>query len=67
MKIKGAKHWLWRAIDEYGAVLDVLLQEHRDTERLFEARLSNVVCAAPSSGAQPAQQYTTAGRIDKPF
>lgn len=32
MKIKGAKHWLWRAIDEYGAVLDVLLQEHRNTE-----------------------------------
>lgn len=32
MKNKGAKHWLWRAIDEYGAVLDVLLQEHRNTE-----------------------------------
>mgnify|MGYP002717871949 FL=1 len=32
VKIKGIKHWLWRAVDENGAVLDVLLQEHRDTE-----------------------------------
>ena len=32
VKIKGVKHWLWRAVDEYGAVLDVLLQEHRDTD-----------------------------------
>jgi len=32
VKIKGVKQWLWRAVDEHGAVLDVLLQEHRDTE-----------------------------------
>lgn len=32
VKIKGVKHWLWRAVDEHGAVLDVLLQEHRDTD-----------------------------------
>ena len=32
VKIKGIKYWLWRAVDEHGAVLDVLLQEHRDTE-----------------------------------
>jgi len=30
--IGGVKHWLWRAVDEHGAVLDVLMQEHRDTE-----------------------------------
>ena len=44
MKIKGVKHWLWRAIDEYGAVLDVLLQEHRDTEaaKTFFATLLRV-------------------------
>jgi putative transposase len=30
--IGGVKHWLWRAVDEHGAVLDVFLQEHRDTE-----------------------------------
>ena len=44
VKIKGVKHWLWRAIDEYGAVLDVLLQEHRDTEaaKTFFATLLHV-------------------------
>ena len=30
--VGGIKHWLWRAVDEQGAVLDILLQEHRDTE-----------------------------------
>nr|WP_184138468.1 IS6 family transposase [Deinococcus humi] len=39
--IGGVKHWLWRAVDERGAVLDVFLQEHRDTEaaRSFFQRL----------------------------
>ncbi|WP_412030574.1 IS6 family transposase [Deinococcus yunweiensis] len=32
VKVGGVKHWLWRAVNEYGEVLDVLLQEHRDTE-----------------------------------
>ena len=27
----GVTQWLWRAVNEYGDVLDVLLQEHRDT------------------------------------
>ena len=41
MDVGGVKHWLWRAVDEYGAVLDVLLQEHRNTEvaRSFFQRL----------------------------
>ena len=40
-KVGGVTHWLWRAVDEYGDVLDVLLQEHRDTEaaRSFFMRL----------------------------
>lgn len=29
--IGGMVHWLWRAINEHGEVLDVLLQEKRDT------------------------------------
>ena len=28
--VGGVTHWLWRAVNEYGDVLDVLLQEHRD-------------------------------------
>ncbi len=29
--VGGVTHWLWRAVNEYGEVLDVLLQAHRDT------------------------------------
>jgi putative transposase len=28
--INGMKHWLWRAVDQHGAVLDVLVQSRRD-------------------------------------
>jgi putative transposase len=28
--INGRKHWLWRAVDQHGAVLDVLMQSRRD-------------------------------------
>ena len=43
VKIKGVKHWLWRGVDEHGAVLDVLLQEHRDTDaaKTFFTKLLN--------------------------
>ena len=28
--IGGKKHWLWRAVDQDGVVLDVLVQSRRD-------------------------------------
>ncbi|KVT70970.1 hypothetical protein WK54_25420 [Burkholderia ubonensis] len=28
--IKGKKHWLWRAFEQHGAVLDVLVQSRHD-------------------------------------
>ena len=30
VNINGKKHWLWRAVDQHGAVLDVLVQSRRD-------------------------------------
>src|ERR687894_1600816 len=30
VKIAGVKHWLWRAVDQSGMVLDVLVQSRRD-------------------------------------
>jgi len=30
LKIKGKRHWLWRAVDQDGLVLDILVQERRD-------------------------------------
>jgi putative transposase len=33
LKIKGKRHWLWRAVDKHGVVLDILVQERRDAAR----------------------------------
>ena len=30
LKINGRKHWLWRAVDQEGLVLDILVQDRRD-------------------------------------
>jgi putative transposase len=30
LKISGMKHWLWRAVDQTGIVIDVLVQRRRD-------------------------------------
>src|SRR6476619_531907 len=30
--IAGKKHWLWRAVDQHGIVLDVLVQSRRDKQ-----------------------------------
>ncbi len=32
ISIAGKKHWLWRAVDQHGAVLDILVQSRRDTK-----------------------------------
>jgi hypothetical protein len=32
LKIAGVKHWLWRAVDQAGVVLDVLVQRRRDKQ-----------------------------------
>ena len=39
--VDGVRHWLWRAVDEHGFVLEVLLQRHRNTEaaKTFLTRL----------------------------
>ena len=31
LTIAGVKHWLWRAVDQAGTVLDILVQSRRDT------------------------------------
>src|SRR5512135_2411380 len=32
LKIAGKKHWLWRAVDQTGIVLDVLVQRRRNKQ-----------------------------------
>jgi putative transposase len=43
--VRGKVRWLWRAVDEHGTVLDILLQDERDTEaanRFFERLLEGL-------------------------
>jgi putative transposase len=32
LKINGKRHWLWRAVDQNGVVLDILVQSRRDQQ-----------------------------------
>ena len=32
ISIAGRKHWLWRAVDQYGIVLDILVQSRRNAK-----------------------------------
>jgi len=49
LTIAGVKHWLWRAVDQTGTVLDILVQSRRDTraaKRLLR-KLMKRQCRAP--------------------
>jgi len=49
LTISGVKHWLWRAVDQAGTVLDILVQSRRDTraaKRLLRKLLKRH-CRAP--------------------
>ncbi len=49
LTIAGVKHWLWRAVDQNGMVLDILVQSRRDTraaKRLMRKLLKRQ-CRAP--------------------
>ena len=49
LKIAGKKHYLWRAVDQHGVVLDVLVQRRRDkkaAKRLLRKLLKRQ-CRAP--------------------
>jgi len=57
LKIKGKRHWLWRAVDKQGVVLDILVQQRRD-QLAAETFLRRVLAAA---GSEPRVEIT-----DKP-
>ena len=49
LTIAGVKHWLWRAVDQNGMVLDILVQSRRDAQaakRLLRKLLKRQ-CRAP--------------------
>ena len=47
LKIKGKRHWLWRAVDKHGVVLDILVQQRRD-QVAAETFLRRVLAATRS-------------------
>ena len=50
LKITGLKHWLWRAVDQAGVVLDVLVQRRRNKQaakRLSGSSMSDGSPAPP--------------------
>jgi putative transposase len=49
LKIKGQRHWLWRAVDKHGVVLDILVQQRRD-QHAAETFLRRVIA---STGGEP--------------
>lgn len=51
IKIQGKHHYLWRAVDQDGEVLDVLVQSHRDKKaaKRFFRKLLKSCCYAPRS------------------
>ena len=46
--IAGKKHWLWRAVDQDGVVLDVLVQSRRDKRAAKRCLRKKAADAAPA-------------------
>jgi putative transposase len=45
IRVQGVQHYLWRAVDQDGVVLDILVQARRDAQagkRFFKRRLAAV-------------------------
>ncbi len=78
LKISGKRHWLWRAVDQYGVVLDILVQSRRDqqaAERFLRQVVDGVGYEPRVSGSNPpstrsvswdrsAPSATTSVRVD---
>ena len=73
LTIAGVKHWLWRAVDQNGMVLDILVQSRRDTQaasrllcklmkRQCRALSRCAICLDSSSFAEFAARYVRTDR-----
>jgi transposase-like protein len=59
LKIGGVKHWLWRAVDQPGVVLDVVVQRRRDKQaakRLLRKLLKKQMRPPPRHDHRQARQ-----------
>jgi transposase-like protein len=65
VKISGKRMWLWRAVDDEGEVLDVLVQKRRNTKaamRLFRKRLKNTGIRPETISTDRLASYRAAAR-----
>ena len=55
LKINGRKHWLWRAVDQDGVVLDILVQPRRNQEaaEAFAPRVPGAQLCLVGAGHAP--------------
>ena len=60
LKIKGKRHWLWRAVDKHSVVLDILIQQRRD-----QCAAENIpgVCARRRGGRAALRDHRQAGQL----
>src|SRR5580700_10547277 len=65
IRIRGMLHYLWRAVDQHGVVLDILVQEKRDgvaAKRFFKRRLHGSECKPKRIITDGVRSYGVAGR-----
>jgi putative transposase len=66
IKIRGRKHWLWRAVDDEGEVLDFLVQPRRcarSAQRLLRKLLKKQGFAPKRITADKLKSYAVAIRM----
>ena len=69
LKIKGVQHYLWRAVDQNGAVIDIFVQPKRDriaAERFFRRLLRRTGCRPRVIVTDKLRSYGAAKRIVLP-
>jgi putative transposase len=69
ISIAGQKHWLWRAVDQHGTVLDILVQSRRNTkaaERLLRKLLKKQGKAPRVMITDKLASYAAAKRVVMP-
>ena len=69
ISIAGKKHWLWRAVDQHGTVLDILVQSRRNAkaaERLLRELLKKQGKAPRVMITDQLASYAAATRVVMP-
>jgi putative transposase len=69
VKIRGERHYLWRAVDQDGDVIEILVQRKRNAraaKRFFRKLLKSQACAAWQLVTDKLKSYRAAHRVTMP-